>query len=523
MTGTTAPRISLLTPVYDPPLDALRATVESVTSQDFESWELILVDDRSPDPEVAGLLRQLASTDPRILVVERERNGGIVAASNTALEHARGEFVALLDHDDLLADGALRSVSAALADDVDYLYTDEDKVAADGTFYDEFAKPVWSPERLRNQMYTGHLSVLRADLVREVGGFAEGTDGSQDHDLVLRVTERARRIVHLPGVHYHWRAIAGSTAQDPDAKPYAWTAGQAAVQRHLDRVGIHGTAELGPVPGTYHVRRRLDPATKVSIVIPTRGSTALVWGETRCLVVELVRSLVLRSTHANMEIVVVYDEPTPEAVLAEIRQLTGERGVLVPFLEPFNFSAKCNVGYLASTGDVVMFVNDDTELVSPDLVEQLGALLLDEGVGASGARLLFADGSLQHGGHVYVRGDITHAGFKAPRGADGPFSAFHVSREVSGLTAACVAVTRTTFEEVGGFCEELPGSFNDVDFSHKIAAAGHRLVWAANATMYHFESLTRDSTVLQWEYDMVLHRWGTPDVDPYFPAGYRVD
>ncbi len=516
------PLISILTPVYDPPVEALRATVASVTSQGFGAWELILVDDRSTDPAVAQLLRQLAASDPRVVVVERETNGGIVAASNTALERAEGEFVALLDHDDLLADGALQAVADALAPDVDYLYTDEDKVGADGTFYDVFAKPVWSPERLRNQMYTGHLSVLRTSVVREVGGFVEGSDGSQDHDLVLRVTERARRVVHLPGVHYHWRAIAGSTAQDPDAKPYAWTAGVAAVQRHLDRVGINGRAEFGPVPGTYHVRRRLDPSTKVSVVIPTRGSTGLVWGERRCLVLELVRSLVRHSTHANLEIVVVYDEGTPGPVLDELRLLTGARGVFVPFLEPFNFSAKCNVGYLASTGDVVLFVNDDTELVTPDLVEQLGALLLDEGVGASGARLLFADGSLQHGGHVYVKGDITHAGFKAPPGTAGPFSAYHVSREVSGLTAACVAVRRETFEDVGGFCEELPGSFNDVDFSHKIAAAGLRLVWAANATMYHFESLTRDSTVLQWEYDMVMHRWGTPKVDPYFP-GYRAE
>jgi GT2 family glycosyltransferase len=271
------------------------------------------------------------------------------------------------------------------------------------------------------------------------------------------------------------------------------------------------------------VRRRLDPAVKVSIVIPTRGSTGLVWGETRCLVLELVRSIVQRSTHANVEFVIVYDEPTPEAVLAELREITGDRGVMVPFLEPFNFSAKCNVGYLAATGDVILFLNDDMELVSPDLVAQLAAPLFEDGVGATGGRLLFADGSLQHGGHVYADGDITHAGFKGPSTVPGPFSAYLINREASGLTAACLAVTPATFEQVGGFCEVLPGNFNDVDFSHKIGAAGLRRIWVADATMYHFESLTRDSTVHTWEYDFIMHRWGTPPWDPYFPADYRAD
>ena len=517
------PLISILTPVYDPPLDTLRATVDSVTVQDFGSWELVLVDDRSTSPAVGPLLTELAGHDQRIRVVSREVNGGIVAASNTALDAARGEFVALLDHDDLLAVGALRSVAGALAADVDYLYTDEDKVGADGSFYDEFCKPEWSPERLRGQMYTGHLSVLRTELVRKVGGFAPGSDGSQDHDLALRATEQARRIVHLEGVHYHWRALGGSTAQDPDAKPYAWTAGVAAVQRHLDRVGIRGRAEYGPQPGTYRVRRELDPSVKVSIVVPTRGSTGLVWGERRCLVVELIRSLVRRNTHANVEYVIVYDAPTPAEALEELRLIAGDRAVFVPFYEPFSFSAKCNVGYTAASGQVILFLNDDMELVTPDLVEQLAAPLFEEGVGATGARLLFADGSLQHGGHVYASGDITHAGFKGPGNAEGPFAAYRIAREVSGLTGACLAVTPATFEAVGGFSEELPGSFNDVDFSRKVTALGLRMLWLADATMYHFESLTRDPTVEQWEYDLVMHRWGTPEVDPYFPASYRTD
>jgi glycosyltransferase involved in cell wall biosynthesis len=520
---STTPVISILTPVYDPPVAALRSAVESVRSQDFDDWQLVLVDDCSPSPGVSAALRELAASDPRIVVHRRAENGGIVAASNDALGLATGEFVALLDHDDMLAKGALTALAEALADEpeVDYLYTDEDKVSDEGDFYDAFVKPDWSPERLLGQMYTGHLSVLRTALVRELGGFVVGADGSQDHDLVLRVTERARKVVHLPGVYYHWRAIAGSTAHDSEAKPYAWDAGVAAVQRSLDRQGIRGSAHRGPKPGTYRVTRELDPAVKVSIVIPTRGGTGFVWGETRCLVVELVRSLVSLSLHQNLELVIVYDEPTPAAVLAEIREIAGARATFVLFAEPFNFSAKCNVGYVASSGDVVLFMNDDMQLVSPDFAAQLAAPLFEDGVGATGARLLFADGSLQHGGHVYAAGDLTHAGFKGAGDDEGPFRAHLVNRECSGLTGACIAVTRETYEAVGGFSEALPGNFNDVDFSCKIRALGLRLLWMSGVTLYHFESLTRDSTVRQWEYDTIMQRWGTPEKDPYFPVGFR--
>lgn len=520
-----APVISVLTPVYNPPIAALRAAVESVRTQGYGAWQLVLVDDCSPSPQVKALLRELAAADDRITVHTRETNGGIVAASNDALRLATGEFVALLDHDDMLAKGALAALAETVEEEpeLDYLYTDEDKVSDEGDFYDAFVKPEWSPERLLGQMYTGHLSLLRTSLVREVGGFAVGTDGSQDHDLVLRVTEKARAIVHLPGVYYHWRAIAGSTAHDSEAKPYAWDAGVAAVQRSLDRRGIRGQAHHGPQPGTYRIKRELDPSVKVSIVIPTRGGSAFVWGETRCLVVELVRSLVSLSVHDNLEFVIVYDEPTPKSVLAELREIAGDRATFVLFAEPFNFSAKCNVGYLASSGDVVVFMNDDMQLVTPNFAAELAAPLFEKGVGATGARLLFSDGSLQHGGHVYASGDLTHAGFKGAGDDDGPFRAYLVNRECSGLTAACIAVTRETFEDIGGFSEGLPGNFNDVDFSRKIGSRDLRLLWMVGVTLYHFESLTRDSTVHQWEYDTIMRRWGTPEVDPYFPVGYRAE
>lgn len=515
-TSVTHPFFSVLTPVYEPPLDALRAAVESVRSQTWQDWELVLVDDRSPSDEVRAVLRELAE-DPRITVVEREENGGIVAASNDAIAAARGTFFVLLDNDDLLATHALERMAEAIesAPDVDYLYSDEDKIDPKGRHYEAFRKPDWSPERLRGQMYTSHLSVLRAALVREVGGFHTGFDGSQDHDLVLRVTERARRVVHVPEVLYHWRVVPGSTAGDASAKPYAWEAGRRAVQAHLDRVGVRGVVEFGQVPGTLSVVRTAAPDHFVSVVIPTRGSSGIVWGEKRVFVEEAVRSVVAKAGYPSYEIVVVHDRETPLEVLDRLRDIAGEPLVLVPFHEPFNFSAKCNAGYLASRGDIIVLLNDDVQAITDGFLDRLIAPLEEPGVGMTGAHLAFSDGRLQHGGHHYVGGELMHTLLGAGQDDPGPFAALRVSREVSGLTAACVALTRATFEAVGGLCEELPANFNDVDLSLKVRSRGLRLIWLENVRLFHFESSTRKPVVHPWEYSFIQRRWSIPDEDPY--------
>jgi glycosyltransferase involved in cell wall biosynthesis len=515
-----APFFSVLTPVYDPPLEALSAAIESVRAQTFRDWELILVDDASPSDAVHALLAQAAAGDERITVRERAVNGGIVASSNDAVRAARGQFLALLDHDDLLVPHALERVHAVLAEspEVDYVYSDEDKIDTEGERYDEFRKPDWSPERLRGQMYTCHLSVLRASLVREVGGFRAGFDGSQDHDLVLRVTERARRVEHVQEVLYHWRVVPGSAAGDDEAKPYAWVAGRRAVQEQLDRLGIAGEACYGRAPGTYRIERVADPDTSVSVIIPTRGGSGLVWGERRCFVVEAVASVLARTRLARLQLVIVHDLDTPPEVLERLRHLAGDRLVLVPFAEPFNFSAKCNAGFVASSGDVVVLLNDDVQAITEGFLEQLIAPLAEPGVGMTGARLLFGNGRLQHGGHVYQDGHLGHAFYQASRDDPGTFAALWVNRECSGLTAACVALRREVFEEVGGMCEELPGNFNDVDFSYKIRRTGGRLLWLADVELYHFESQSRERVAHQWEHDIVTRRWTIPRRDAFLPS-----
>ena len=514
------PLFSIVTPVYEPPVDVLEDTIASVLAQDFDEWEWILVDDCSPTEGVRALIRDHASRDPRIRLVERETNGHIVAASNDGIDAARGEFIVLLDHDDLLTPDALSANARRIreVEDVDYLYSDEDKVDDEGNLYDEFRKPDWSPERLRGQMYTSHLSVMRTEVVRRVGGFREGYDGSQDHDLALRVGEVARTVVHIPEVLYHWRAVAGSASADINAKPYATIAGANAVQDHMDRLGLAAEVGQGPVPGHYRITRRLAPGVRVSVVIPTIGQSDLIWGSRRVMVVEAVRSLLARTRHDNLEIVVVYDEPTPEEVLRELEALAGDKLVLVRFTRPFNYSEKMNVGCLRASGERLVFLNDDVEAISDGWLEQLVAPLDEPDVGLTGARLYFSDDTVQHAGHAYAKGHYLHPFRDLPRESYGPFGALIINREASGVTAACAAMRRDTFVEIGGFSESLPANFNDVDLCYKVRRHGQRIVYVASVELYHFESRTRERAVHDWERNIVRGRWGIPDDDAYVPG-----
>jgi GT2 family glycosyltransferase len=510
-----APRFSLITAVYEPPREAFEDTVRSVLDQGFEDWQWVIADDCSPSEWVRPRLAELAAADPRITVVERDTNGGIVAASNDALAGAVGEYVVLLDHDDMLTRNALdvmaREIDHADATGapVDYLYSDQDLLTADGEAHGEFIKPDWSPERFRHHMYTTHLSVIRRSLAEEVGGFRPGYDGSQDHDLVLRVTERARAVAHVRKVLYHWRQVEGSAAADPHAKPYAWDAGVRAVQDHLDRVGIRGTVSKGRLPGRYRIEREPDLHTPVSIIIPTIGVSGVVWGTRRTMVTETVRSVLEHSEHRNVEFVVVYDTPTPAHVLDELRAIPDARVRLVEFTEPFNFSAKCNVGALHATGEVLIFLNDDMEAYSEGVIEKLIAPLAEPGVGAVGPKLLFENLHVQHAGVVYGSGTVTHSYYRLPHPhANGAHGDLWINREVTALTGACIAVRRETFEDVGGFTEMLPVNYNDVDFCLKIGSRGLRLLWLHEPVLFHFESFSRDSRVHTWEKELMAARWG---------------
>ena len=513
------PRFSIITPVYDPPANVLADTIASVVNQTFGDFEWVLCNDASPGAWVAPQLAAAAAADPRITVVTRETNGGIAAASADALAVATGEFVVLLDHDDTLAATALAEVDAALAadDTIDYLYTDEDLLSAAGEYIDPFHKPGFSPERLRSHNYCCHLSVLRRSVVEDVGGFRPGFDGSQDYDLILRVTEQARTVCHLPRILYHWRQIPGSVADQPDAKPHAYEAGRRAIAEHCERLGIDADVEeFGPL-GCYRVRRHLRGNPLVSVIIPTCGSRGRVWGVERWYVVDAVASLLERGTYDNLQFVVVADDHTPPEVLRLLRQLLGDRLVLIDYDRPFNFSAKVNLGRVHADGDLLLLLNDDVELISPDAIETMAPLALEADVGSVGAKLLFADGTLQHAGHLY-NGPPDHILFGwsdeihgVSRGMLG------TQRECIGVTAACLMTRPEVFDEMGGFSEDFPGHYNDVDFALKLHTAGYRNVFTPHAVLYHFESVSRDPKVKKSEAKALEQRWGhLLGNDPYY-------
>lgn len=521
------PRVSVLTAVHDPERAHLAACLASVRNQTIDDWEHVLVDDGSTQPWVAELLSDAAS-DPRVRVITSPGNRGIVAASSEALTVATGELVALLDHDDVLEPDALAATAAAFdgdaGRDVDVAYSDHDMIRPDGRYVTPSYKPDWSPERLRSQNYVTHLLVARRALVEEVGGFRDGYDGAQDHDLTLRLGERARRVEHVPRILYHWRQSPASVTRGAN-KPWAFEAGVLAVADHCARVGIDATVEMTANEGCYRVVRNVTDRPLVSVVIPTRGASGRVWGATRAFVVDAVRSLVELSTYGALEFVVVYDAETPEPVLNALRRLTGSALTLVPFDEPFNFSAKVNLGVTQASGDLLLLLNDDTELIEPGSIEVLVGHLQTPGVAMAGAKLLFSDGTLQHGGHVYAH-QIAHACFGWAGDSPGPWPLrpLAVERECSGVTAAAALVHRAAFEEVGGFTTELPLNYNDVDFSLKLRAAGHRIVWTPWSVWYHFESRTRTSLLRPEEYGFVNQRWHYEiNNDPYYNVNLAPD
>jgi GT2 family glycosyltransferase len=521
-----APRFSILTPVHNTPAPVLEAMLRSVTGQRCGEWELCAVDDASNEPQVGEILERAAAQDSRIRLHRRDSNGGIVAASNDALAMAGGEFVVLLDHDDELHRNALAEVEKAIAanPEADYVYTDEDKIDEAGRRSGPFFKPDWSPERMRTQMYTCHLSVLRRALVEEVGGFDSEFEGSQDWDLVLKVTERARAVLHVPKVLYHWRTLATSAAGGGEAaKPWAFEAGKRAVQAHCERIGLPARVERDKSdPGVYHLEPALAAQPPVSIVIPTAGASREVRYEQVVLVNHCVESIVERSTYENYEIVCVADDAVDVAALDRLRGIGGDRLRVVHDGRPFNFSARIDRGAAHSEGEQLLLLNDDIEVATPNWIERMVMYSGLEGIGAVGGRLLWEDGRLQHVGVGFEGGLPGHP----YRGFAGDFPGYsnnvRIARNCLAVTGACLMTPRAAFEELGGFTTELPVNYNDADYCLKAWASGRRIVYDPDLAMYHFESSSRSSEVEDWEKEWLKDRW-LPRIarDPYSNPNLR--
>ena len=485
---TSRPLVSIVMPVFDTPERYLREAIDSVLDQVYDNWELCAVDDCSTSAWVPKVLEEYAARDQRIRVTRREVNGHISAASNTALEMAQGEWIVLLDHDDALSAHALALAVLALADrpGAGLLYSDEDKMDGEGRRSVPFFKPDFDPLLLCAQNYVCHMTMARADIVRGVGGFRGGLEGSQDWDLVLRVSERlsSEQIVHVPHVLYHWRIHAGSTASARAAKPYATRAGARAVTDHLGRTGADGEVTVNEATGIVRVRWNLpaDPP-KVSIVIPTRDGTYL----NRCLA-----SLFATTEYPDYEVVIV-DNGSTSKTTKDLFEQYSSIATVVHDDRPFNFSALNNNAVAHCKGEVLCFLNDDCELVAYSWLGELVSQLLQDRVGAVGAKLLYPDGRIQHAGVVLGMGGVAgHPERLADRLAYGHFGWLQTARSLSAVTAACMVVRRPVFDKLGGFDDvNLTVAFNDVDFCLRLREAGWRVVWAPNAVLVHHESVSR--------------------------------
>lgn len=508
------PLISIIVPVFNTPEQFLREAIDSVLAQVYPHWELCIADDASTQPHVRQVLRDYAAKDDRIKVIFRQENGHISLCSNSALELATGEYIALLDHDDALPPEALYEVAFLLNrhPEADMVYSDEDKLNEDGKRCNPFFKPDWCPDSFLSRMYTCHFGVYRRAIVTEIGGFRTGYEGSQDYDLVLRFTEKTNQIFHIPKILYHWRIHSASAASGTAAKPYAYEAGERAIVDALRRRGEKGKVISHPqLLGIYTIRYQIEDPKLVSIIIPTKDLGRLL---NQCL-----DSIFTKSTYPNYEVIVIDNgstEPHTEQVISEWLNREPKRMKCYSLPIPFNYSKINNFAAEKATGDYLLFLNNDTEVIAPDWIEGMVEQAQRPSIGVVGARLLYPDDTIQHAGIVLgACGFAGHSHKFFPAEAAGYFSQLVAISNYSAVTGACLMCRREVFEAVGGFDETLEVSCNDVELCIRILDRGFRNIYLPHVTLYHHESKSRgyDDTPEKRdrffkEIQYVKDRWG---------------
>lgn len=480
------PLISILVPVYNTPEDFLKQMIQSVRRQSYANWELCIANANPENKVVGDILRIAAEKDKRIRVTDVPENEGIAQNTNAALKIAVGEYIGLLDHDDLLTKDALYEVVKALnqSDRPEMIYSDEDKVTTDlSEHFQPYMKPDFNLDLLRSNNYICHFFVAKKNLVEKVGSFRGDFNGAQDYDLILRCSEQAAGIVHIPRILYHWRVHKASTADNPASKMYAFDAGKKAIEDHLKRCGQDGKVSHAKDLGYYRVKYEVKGTPLVSIIIPNKDETESL---DKCL-----RSIE-KSSYKNYEIIVVENNSEKDETFAYYKKIEA-KGVRVIYWEKgFNYSAINNYGVSYAKGDYILLLNNDVEVITSDWMEEMLGNCQRKEVGIVGAKLYYPDDTVQHAGIIIGIGGIAGNIFVGlPRRYTGYFHKASVQQDLSAVTAACMMVKRSVYETVKGLDENLQVAFNDVDFCLRVRKAGYLVVYTPYAELYHYESKTR--------------------------------
>ena len=480
------PLISILVPVYNTPEEFLKQMIQSVRKQTYGNWELCIANANPANETVAEILRITSTKDERIKVKDVPENEGIAQNTNAALAIATGDYIGLLDHDDLLTPDALYEVVKAINenDRPQVLYSDEDKVTMDlSEHFQPHMKPDYNKDLLRSNNYITHFFVADRMLVEEVGGEDGQYNGAQDYDLILKCTERAKGIAHIPRILYHWRVHKASTADNPASKMYAFDAGKRAIEDHLKRCGEIGEVSHEKDLGFYRVKYQVQGSPLISIIIPNKDQVESL---DKCL------KSIEKSSYKNYEIIIVENNSTEDATFAYYKKIESDKIRIVYWSDEFNYSAINNFGVKHARGDYLLLLNNDVEVITTDWLEELTANCQRKDVGIVGTRLYYPDDTIQHAGIVIGIGGVAGALFVGmPRMFTGYLHKAAIQQDLSAVTAACMMVKRSVYEELGGLEEELKVAFNDVDFCLRARDKGYLVVYEPNVELYHFESKSR--------------------------------
>jgi O-antigen biosynthesis protein len=512
------PLISIVMPVFNTDPAELTAAIQSVLEQSYENWELCIADDCSTRPEPRPILQQFAAGDNRIKLIFRTERGGISKACNTAWQMASGEYVAFLDHDDTLAPHALAYVCEALAQnpDADLIYSDEDKIDRKGRRFEPFFKPDWSPDLLLSENYICHLLVLKQELARSIGGFNSDCDGSQDYDLILKVTGKANEILHIPRVLYHWRAGTASTAASIGNKQYALDAAHRALEQYCKSKHPEVQVQKGRVLGRWRIRYPISENARVSIIIASGGKTGILQTN--------LEGLFAKTSYRNFETVII-DNSKGDAISSLVKKFQSS-ATPIRYIDhryqPFNYSVINNLAARQCESPILLFLNDDTSVIAEDWLTSMVELVERPEVGVVGAKLLYPDRKIQHAGVVMGLYDNCGHAFKALDGDVSHYFDFSdVIRNVSAVTGACLMTKRGIFWEVGGFDEvDFAVAFNDIDLCLKIGSLGYRVLYTPHALLYHHEAFSKTSKDLiphPREVERMREKWtGVIEKDPFY-------